>query len=59
MLHNYYTQIYIIYNNYIYTLDHTKLVAALPDIHIDDIHTAMAKVFQRMRVNLEKEGLYI
>lgn len=40
------------------TLDHTKLVAALPDIHIDDIHTSMAKCMQRMRANLEAEGNY-
>jgi hypothetical protein len=40
------------------TLDHTHLVASLPDIHIDDIHTAMEKVMQRMRANLEAEGNY-
>mmetsp|Transcript_110802 Transcript_110802/g.238519 ORF Transcript_110802/g.238519 Transcript_110802/m.238519 type:complete len:306 (+) Transcript_110802:52-969(+) len=40
------------------TLDHTKLVASLPDVHIDDIHTAMEKVMQRMRANLEAEGNY-
>jgi len=40
------------------TLDHTKLVNALPDIHIPEIHESMEKVFQRMRVNLEKEGIY-
>jgi dTDP-4-dehydrorhamnose reductase len=40
------------------TLDHTKLVHALPDVHIPEIHESMEKVFQRMRVNLEKEGVY-
>jgi dTDP-4-dehydrorhamnose reductase len=37
------------------TLDHTKLCACLPGLHIDDIHTAMEKCMQRMRVNLEAE----
>jgi hypothetical protein len=40
------------------TLDHTKLVAALPDVPIMEIHDSMEKVFQRMRVNLEKEGIW-
>ena len=40
------------------TLDHTKLCAAVPDIHIDDIHTAMEKVMIRMRANLEAEGVW-
>jgi len=40
------------------TLDHTKLCAALPDIKINDIHTAMEGVFQRMRVNLEAQGIW-
>ena len=40
------------------TLDHTKLCAAIPDVQIDEIHVAMEKVFQRMRVNLEKEGIW-
>lgn len=40
------------------TLDHTKLCAALPDVHIDEIHVAMEKVFQRMRENLEKDGTW-
>jgi 3,5-epimerase/4-reductase len=40
------------------TLDHEKLTAALPDVPIDEIHVAMEKVFQRMRVNLEKEGVW-
>lgn len=39
------------------TLDHTKLVNALPDIDIPEIHVSMERVFQRMRVNLEKEGI--
>jgi hypothetical protein len=38
------------------TLDHHKLVSALPDIHIDDIHTAMEGVFKRMRENLTADG---
>lgn len=37
------------------TLDHTKLCAALPDIHIPEIHEACEGVFQRMRKNLEEE----
>lgn len=37
------------------TLDHTKLCAALPDIKINDIHTAMEQVMIRMRANLERE----
>jgi dTDP-4-dehydrorhamnose reductase len=40
------------------TLDHTKLTNALPDVHIDEIHVAMEKVFQRMRENLEKDGTW-
>jgi len=40
------------------TLDHTKLVSALPDIKIPEIHESMEKVFERMRVNLEKEGIW-
>lgn len=40
------------------TLDHTKFCASVPDIQIDDIHTAMAKCMQRMRANLEAEGNY-
>ncbi len=39
-------------------LDHTKLVNALPDMKIPEIHEAMEGVFQRMRVNLEKEGIW-
>ena len=37
------------------TLDHAKLTAALPDIHIDEIHVAVEKVMIRMRANLERE----
>lgn len=40
------------------TLDHTKLCAALPDIQINEIHVAMEGVFQRMKENLEKEGIW-
>ncbi len=40
------------------TLDHTKLVNALPDVEILEIHDSMERVFQRMRVNLEKEGIW-
>jgi len=40
------------------TLDHTKLCAALPDIHIPEIHESMEKVMQRMRANLEQEGIW-
>jgi len=40
------------------TLDHHKLVNALPDVHIPEIHESMEKVFQRMRVNLEREGVW-
>lgn len=40
------------------TLDHQKLVQALPDVPIQEIHVAMEGVFQRMRENLEKEGIW-
>lgn len=40
------------------TLDHGKLIAALPGVEINEIHAAMEKVFQRMRANLEKEGIW-
>ena len=40
------------------TLDHDKLVAALPDIQINEIHVAMEGVFQRMQKNLETEGIW-
>ncbi|TFJ84239.1 hypothetical protein NSK_004230 [Nannochloropsis salina CCMP1776] len=39
-------------------LDTTKFCAALPDVHIPDIHEACEKVFQRMKVNLEAEGIW-
>lgn len=38
--------------------DHTKLCSAMPDVHIDEIHVAMEKVFINMRINLEKEGIW-
>jgi len=37
-------------------LDVSKLVAAVPDIHIPDAHAACEGVFQRMKENLIKEG---
>lgn len=40
------------------TLDHTKLCAALPDIVIPEIHASMEAVMQRMRANLEAEGVW-
>lgn len=40
------------------TLTHEKLCSALPDLEIPEIHVAMEAVFQRMRVNLEKEGIW-
>eukprot|EP01042_Synura_sphagnicola_P000075 gene75-75_t len=40
------------------TLDHTKLMNALPDAGINEIHVAMEGVFQRMRINLEREGIW-
>jgi len=40
------------------TLTHEKLCSALPDLVIPEIHEAMEGVFQRMRVNLEKEGIW-
>ena len=30
----------------------------MPDVHIDEIHVAMEKVFINMRINLEKEGIW-
>lgn len=35
------------------TLDVSKLINSLPDIQIDDIHTAMLKVFERMKRNMD------
>jgi len=40
------------------TLDHNKLVNALPDVQINEIHVAMEGVFQRMQKNLEAEGIW-
>lgn len=40
------------------TLDHTKLCASMPDIHIDEIHVAMEKVMHRMKANVEKDPSY-
>ena len=40
------------------TLDHTKLMEACEGLEINEIHVAMEKVFQRMRSNLEKEGIW-
>lgn len=35
-----------------------KIVAALPELHIPEIHEACEGVFQRMRKNLEAEGVW-
>ncbi len=40
------------------TLDHQKLVNALPDVEIPEIHASMEKVMQRMKANLEAEGIW-
>jgi len=40
------------------TLDHDKLVAALPDVHIPEIHESMEQVMIRMKANLQAEGVY-
>jgi hypothetical protein len=40
------------------TLDHSKLCNALPDVHFNDIHTAMHGVMKRMKENLEKDGIW-
>lgn len=37
------------------TLEHAKLAAALPDVHLNEIHVAMEGVMRRMRANLEKD----
>jgi 3,5-epimerase/4-reductase len=37
------------------TLDHAKLVGALPDLYIPDIHEAVDKCMQRCRANLEAD----
>jgi 3,5-epimerase/4-reductase len=39
-------------------LDTTKITTALPDVPIMNIHESCEKVFQRMRVNLEAEGIW-
>jgi len=39
-------------------LNCNKLVSALPDVEIKNIHESIHGVFQRMRVNLEREGIY-
>ena len=41
-----------------FIIDHTKLCSSMPDVHIDEIHVAMEKVFKNMRINLEKEGIW-
>uniref|UniRef100_A0A6U4K2R2 RmlD-like substrate binding domain-containing protein n=1 Tax=Phaeomonas parva TaxID=124430 RepID=A0A6U4K2R2_9STRA len=40
------------------TLSHTKLVEALPDVNIPPMLESIHGVFQRMKVNLEKEGIW-
>jgi dTDP-4-dehydrorhamnose reductase len=40
------------------TLDHAKLCAAFPDREIPEIHASMEEVMKRMKVNLEKEGIW-
>jgi dTDP-4-dehydrorhamnose reductase len=40
------------------TLDHSKLCSALPDVEIPEIHVAMEAAMARMKVNLEKEGIW-
>ena len=40
------------------TLDHTKLVEAVPEIEIPEIHVAMEGAMIRMKKNLEKEGIW-
>ena len=40
------------------TLDEKKLVNAIPDIHIPEVHESMNNVMQRMKVNLEKDGIW-
>lgn len=38
--------------------DVSRLVNAVPDVEIREIHTAMRGVFKRMKTNLIKEGVY-
>ena len=41
------------------TLGHTKMMTACEGLgEINEIHVAMEKVFQRIRINLEKESLW-
>jgi len=40
------------------TLTHDKLTSAMPDVPINEIHVAMEECMKRMKVNLEKEGLW-
>jgi len=40
------------------TLDHSKLCEALPDVEIPEIHVSMERVMQRMKINLEAEGVW-
>jgi len=40
------------------TLDHVKLLAAVPDLKIPEIHESMVDVFKRMKVNLEAQGIW-
>jgi dTDP-4-dehydrorhamnose reductase len=40
------------------TLDHEKLVAAMPDVHIPEIHESMEQVMIRMKANLQAEGVW-
>lgn len=40
------------------TLTHEKLTSALPDVPIKEIHEAMEDCMKRMKINLEKEGLW-
>ncbi len=39
-------------------LDCTKLVEAVPECKINEIHVGMEEVFKRMKVNLQNEGNY-
>jgi dTDP-4-dehydrorhamnose reductase len=40
------------------TLTHDKLMDAIPDGMVNEIHVAMEECMKRMKVNLEKEGLW-
>merc|ERR1712227_766912 len=39
-------------------LECTKIVEALPDVHIPPMQESIVEVFKRMKVNLEKEGVW-